>query len=173
MIEILNKFGYYIIPTIIFSIIFHGLIKNVQIFQVFVNGAKEGLQSVFLITPSLIGLITAVEILKISGALDIFSSLISPITNFFRVPSEVVPLILLRPVSGGGTLALLENILKTHGGNSLISKIYCLIMGSTETTFYTLAVYFGYINIKRTRYVIPCSLIIELTSIILALLLAS
>ena len=165
----INDLGCYAIPTIILIILFTGIVKGIPVFDIFMKGAKEGLTSSFIIAPSLIGLITAIEMVKVSGALDIFTNLISPITNYLKIPSEIVPLALLRPISGSGSLAILDNILNVYGPDSNIGKMASLIMGSTETTFYTIAVYFGYVGIKNTKHTIPCSLIADTVAIGLAI----
>ena len=165
----INDLGCYAIPIVILIILFTGMIKGVEVFDVFMKGAKEGLVSSFIIAPSLIGLITAIEMIKVSGALDIFTNLIFPLTNCIKVPSEIVPLALLRPISGSGSLAILDNILSQYGPDSNIGKTASLIMGSTETTFYTIAVYFGYAGIKNTRHTVPCALIADTVAIGLAI----
>ena len=165
----INDLGCYAIPIVILIILFTGLIKGVEVFDVFIKGAKEGLMSSFIIAPSLIGLITAIEMIKVSGALDIFTNLIFPFTNHLKISPEIVPLALLRPISGSGSLAILDNILSNYGPDSTIGKTASLIMGSTETTFYTIAVYFGYVGIKNTRHTVPCALMADMVAISLAI----
>lgn len=163
----LASFSFYIVPMIVAIIIGFGLIKKVDIFNAFILGAKEGLYSTFSIIPSLVGLITAVTMLNASGFLDIFSSF----ANLFLknlIPSQVIPLMILRPISGSGSLAVLDNILSSYGVDSLTGKIASVLMGSTETTFYTIAVYFGAVNIKNFRHALPCALIADVASFILS-----
>lgn len=164
----MTNLGFFILPLIIGIIIIGGFLKKVKIFDVFLKGASEGLTSTLSLAPSLIGLIVAVSMLKSSGALDIFTSFISPFCNFLGIPSEVVPLGLLRPVSGSGSIALLDNILKTYGADSFIGKLASVMSGSTETTFYTLTVYFGAIGIKDFRHAIPCALIADITAFVVS-----
>lgn len=166
----MNNIGQYAIPVLIAIVLIVGLIKKVPIFEKFLEGAKEGLHSTFAVAPSLIGLITAIAMLKSSGALDIFSSFIAPITNLVGIPSEIIPLALLRPITGSGSTALLNNILATHGANSQIGQIASVIMGSTETAFYTIAVYFGASGIKNSRHAIPCALTADLAALIVGTL---
>lgn len=163
----LNEFSFYIVPIIISTIIGFGVFKKVDIFSVFVSGAKDGLYSTFSIVPSLVGLITAVTMLNASGFLDIFSSFAN---LFFKnlIPSQVIPLMILRPISGSGSLAVLDNILSNYGPDSLTGKIASVLMGATETTFYTIAVYFGAVNIKNSRHALPCALIADVSSFILS-----
>lgn len=161
--------GIWAIPVIIFIIIVSGLLKDVPLFDVFVKGAREGLESTLLIAPSLIGLIVAVSMLKASGALDIFTSFISPLTNKIGLPPEIVPLAILRPISGSGSIALLDNLFRVYGPDSQVGKIASIIMGATETTFYTAAVYLGSIGIKNSRHTIASALTADLTTIIIAI----
>ncbi len=158
--------GFFILPLIISIIVIGGFLKKVKIFDVFLTGASEGLNSTLSLAPSLIGLIVAVSMLKSSGALDIFTSFIAPFCKFLGIPSEVVPLVLLRPVSGSGSIAILDNILKNYGADSFIGKLASIISGSTETTFYTLTVYFGSVGIKDFRHSIPSALLADLTAFI-------
>jgi len=167
-VEKLASLSFYIVPVLISIIVGFGLIKKVNVFSSFICGAKEGLYSTFSITPALIGLTTAVSMLNASGFLDIFSSFISTFFKAFNFPSQVIPLMILRPISGSGSLAILDNILSNYGPDSLIGKIASVLMGSTETTFYTIAVYFGAINIKNFRHALPSALAADISSFVLS-----
>ena len=169
----MSEFGFYIIPIILVIIVFAALYKGVPVFDTFLEGALEGLKSTFSISASLIGLITAVSMLKNSGALDIISNILSPLANILHFPAEILPLAILRPVSGSGSIALLDNILKNYGAESFIGKLGSMIMGSTETTFYTIAVYFGSVKIKNSRHTIPCALLADITAFICSLFIAN
>lgn len=164
--KILDKVGNYVIPLSTLLIIIFGLIRKVPIFDAFLQGSKDGMRSTAGIAPALIGLITAVTMLKASGALDIFTSLIKPVTDAIGFPSELVPLAILRPISGSGSIALLDNIMKNHGVDTFIGRVGSVMMGSTETTFYAVAVYFGAIGIKNTKHAIPSSLIADILAVI-------
>lgn len=164
----MNNFGFYVIPTILSCVIIIGIFKKIPVFDTFLQGATEGIGSTFSIAPSLIGLITAVTMLKASGALDIFAHFIVPASNIIGMPSQVIPLALLRPISGSGSIALLDNILKNHHPDGTIGRIASVIMGSTETTFYTLTVYFGCVRIKNLRHAVASSLIADFTAMITA-----
>ena len=166
----MNTIAIFAIPTVISIIVLWGLINDVKLFDTFIVGAKEGMQSCISIMPSLIGLICAVSMLKASGALDIFTNIVSPVANFIGIPPEVTPLALLRPISGSGSIALLDNILSTYGPDSFIGRAAAVISGSTETTFYTIAVYFGAVGIKNSRHTIPSALLADFTAIIMAVL---
>lgn len=154
----LEKISVYIIPFIFMGIVTYALYKKVNIFEAFLKGAKDGLNTVFNIIPALIGLICAITMLRVSGALDFLINLISPFTDMLNIPSEVMPLALLRPVSGSGALAVVSDILKEYGPDSQIGRIASVMMGSTETTFYTLCVYFGSVGITDSRYSLPAAL---------------
>lgn len=164
----MNSFGFYIIPAVLAIIIITGITKKVPIFDAFLEGASEGIESTFSIMPSLIGLITCVTMLKSSGAFDLFSEFLSPVFKFINMPTEVIPLALLRPVSGSGAIAVLDNIFKNFGTDSRVGMVASAIMGSTETTFYTLTVYFGSIGIKNSRHAVYSALMADVAAIIAA-----
>lgn len=166
----MEKIGSYSIPIIIALIIIFGFVRKINVFDAFIEGAKDGMKSTATIAPSIIGLITAVTMLKASGALDIFSSFISPVTNFFAIPSEIVPMMILRPISGSGSIALLDNMFKNFGPDSLIGLIASVMMGSTETTFYAITVYYGSIGIKNTRHTVVCALAADIAGFIMSVL---
>ena len=164
----INNIGYYILPIIIFVIIISGIINKVKIFDVFLSGALDGLYSTVSIAPSLIGLILAINMLTSSGALDIFMKFISPVFNLIKFPPEVISLGLIRPISGSGSIAVLDNILKNHNPDSFIGKLASVISGSTETTFYALTVYFGAVNIKNSRHTVICALTADFIAMIMS-----
>lgn len=159
-----------IIPIFVLGIFLYGLHKKVDIFSAFVSGAKENLIVGFDILPSLVMLMLAVGMFRASGAMEAFSELISPITDFLGVPSECVPLALMRPVSGSGALSILEGILDDYGPDSFIGRVASVLLGSTETTFYTVAVYFGATGIKKTRHALPSALAGDITAFMLSAL---
>ncbi len=157
-------------PCMIGFIVFFGLLKKVPLFDVFISGAKEGLTSTFSIAPSLIGLVVSVSMLKSSGALDIITSFLEPLGNLIAVPKETIPLMLLRPISGSGSLALIDSIFKSCGPDSFAGRVASVMMGSTETTFYAIAIYFGAVGIKNIRHTVPAAILADLTSFILSVL---
>lgn len=164
----MDKIGIYVMPVSVVLIILFGLIRKVPIFDAFLQGAKDGMKSTAGIAPALIGLITAVTMLKSSGALDMFTSFISPITDFIGFPSELLPLAILRPVSGSGSIAILDNIMSNNGVDTFIGRVGSVMMGSTETTFYAVAVYFGAVGIKNTRHAIASSLVTDFVSVLVS-----
>ena len=163
-------FASYIIPFAIFSILVLGFIKRVPLFDTFLIGAKDGFNSTISILPSLVGLITAVSMLRSSGALDMMSKLLEPIASFFSFPSEVLPLALLRPISGSGSIAFIDGIFSDFGVDSFAGRVASVMMGSTETTFYAIAVYFGAVKIKDTRHTIPSALAADFAGFIMSVL---
>lgn len=165
----MDKVGIYVMPVSVVLIILFGLIRKVPIFDAFLQGAKDGMKSTASIAPALIGLITAVTMLKTSGALDMFTSFIRPIMDFLGFPLELLPLAILRPISGSGSIAILDNVMSNNGVDTFIGRVGSVMMGSTETTFYAIAVYFGAIGIKNTRHAIASSLAADVTSAIISI----
>lgn len=149
-------------------IILIGLIKKQEVFLIFTSGALEGLKTTLKIAPAIIGLIMMVTLLQSSGIFDMLGELLSPVCNTVGFPVEVVPMALLRPISGSGSLAILDNILTQNGADSFAGRVASVMMGSTETTFYTVATYFGCVNITKTSYTIPCALLADLTGAIMS-----
>ena len=146
------------IPFSIILIITYGLLQKKKVFDIFLDGAKEGLEIVLKIFPSLVGLFVAIGALRSSGILDAIIKLIFPISSLFRLPNEIMPLVLLRPISGSASLAVATDIMKINGVDSQIGKIVSTIMGATETTLYTIAIYTGVAKIKKTRFVLLAAL---------------
>ena len=160
----------YVIPVFIALIMIVGLIKRVDIFGEFTDGAKENLKSAFDVLPALIALMTAIGMFKASGGLDIISAAISPVTELLGFPGECIPLAIIRPVSGSGALAVFESILTDISPDSFPGRVASVMIGSTETTFYTVAVYYGITQVKKTRHTIASSLTADLTGFILSAL---
>lgn len=156
------------VPIMIAGIIGFGLFKRIDVYDSFVEGAKEGLESMFQIVAPLVGLLVGISMFRASGALDLIAWAFSPITNLLKMPTEVLPLALLRPISGSGSLALVTDIFKNCGVDSLAGKIASVMMGSTETTFYTIAVYFGCVGIKHSRHTLRSALTADATGMMLS-----
>lgn len=156
------------IPLMIAAILIFGLIKRVGVYDCFVAGAKDGMESMVQIVAPLIGLLVGISMFRASGALEMLSWLLSPLTNLIHMPADVLPLALLRPVSGSGSIAIITDIFKNSGPDSLSGKIASVMMGSTETTFYTIAVYFGCVGIKKSRHTLKAALMADTTGMLLA-----
>ncbi len=161
-------FSSYLLPIIVIIIILHGAFKGVDVFSEFLSGAKNGFKIILNITPSLIALIFAINLLKASGGLDVLCSILSPVTSFLGIPKELMPLTILSPISGSGSLSCFENILKDFGPDSFIGRCASVMMGSTETTFYTMTIYYGSVGIKKSRHTLPSALCADFTSFILS-----
>lgn len=162
--------GIYVIPVVMTIIIGTGVIKRLPVFELFLKGARQGIASVFKIIPSILALVCAVTMLRSSGLLDALIGLVSPLLEPLGFPPELAPLALLRPVSGSGSLAVLNDIYKNYGADSFIGKAASVMMGSTETTFYAIAVYFGSVGISKTRHTVPCALMADFTGMVMAVL---
>lgn len=157
-----------VIPMFIGLIMLVGLLKRVDVFTEFTEGAKENIRAAFGILPALIALMTAIGMFKASGGLELISSAIAPLTELLGFPRECIPLALMRPVSGSGALAVFESILGEVSPDSFPGRVASVLIGSTETTFYTIAVYFGATRVKKTRHAIASSLAADLTGFILS-----
>ena len=160
--------GDYVVPAVIVFVVVLGALKKVDLFDVFAMGAREGISSLISIAPSLIGLVIAVSMLEASGFFDIVSNQLSPVCSFLGIPPEVVPLGLMRPVTGSGSFAILNNIFEKYGADSIVGRTASVIAGSTETTFYAIAVYFGSVGIKKTRHTVPAALTADILGILFA-----
>ena len=155
----------YITPVIIAAVVAAAMARKKAVYGDFTDGAAGGLRLLADIFPPLVAMLTASAMLRASGALDILLNLISPVTDSLGIPSGAVPLILIRPVSGSGSMGVLSDILTRCGADSDTGRLASVISGSTETTFYCLAVYFRKTRVKRIRRAIPCALIGDLTGI--------
>ncbi len=155
-----------VMPAVILIILGFGLYRRVDVFNAFLAGAQSGLKTLFGILPALVGLIVAITMFRTSGALAWITGLLSPLTTLLHIPPEIMPLALLRPVSGSGALAIVNDLLASAGPDSLVGRIASVVMGSTETTFYTLAVYYGAAHIHKTRHTVPAALLADLTGLL-------
>ncbi|NLA76789.1 MAG: spore maturation protein [Clostridiales bacterium] len=168
----MEKLTELIMPLIAAGIVAFGLIKRVNVFDCFVEGAKNGITTVISILPPLVGLVLGVDMLRCSGALEVICKALSPIGRLTGIPKEVLPLAVLSPVSGSGSLSMFESILKTYGADSFIGRTASVMAGSTETTFYAVTVYYGAVGIKKTRHTVPAAMCADLTSFIMSALCA-
>lgn len=156
----------YAVPVLFLVILAVGLFRDVKVYDAFVEGAKEGITTVIKILPPLVGLMTAVGVFRASGALDAVIFIAAPAAAFMGIPAEAMPLALMRPVSGSASLALVADILKAYGPDSYIGRVASTMMGSTETIFYTLTVYYGAVGIKNIRYTLAAALFADGISVI-------
>jgi len=158
------------VPITAAAILLIGYLRGVDVFDEFLKGAKSGINTSFDILPALVALITAIGVFSASGALDMLTAALAPAARFFSLPAEVVPLALLRPVSGSGALAVFEKLLTEHGADSFIGRVASVMEGSTETTFYTVAVYFGAVSVKKTRHTVWAALMADMTGFVMSAL---
>ena len=162
----------YIVPLLLLFVCLWALRSKENAYEHMLLGAKEGLQLLVHLVPSLVLLLTAVGMLRSSGVMDILSTWLSPIFAFVGIPPETALLVLIRPISGSAALAVGADLMANYGVDSYIGKTVAIMLGSTETTFYTIGVYFGAAGIKKTKYTLPAALIADLTGFIMAALTA-
>lgn len=160
-----------LIPLLLLAIPLLGAMRRVKVYEVFIEGAKEGFGVALRIIPYLVAILVAVAMFRASGAMELLTGALSPLTAPLGMPAEVLPAALLRPLSGSGTLGLVSELLKTHGPDSFIGRLASTLYGSTETTFYVLAVYFGAVGIRRTRHAVAAGLAGDLAGVVAAVLL--
>ena len=150
-----DKLGIYILPAVIVLILILAWCGRCRCSTPLSPAQRRGFPPPFSIAPALVGLITAVSMLKASGALDLFTAALRPVAEFLGLPAEVMPMTLLRPVSGSGSIAFMNSIFQSSGPDSFAGRVAAVMMGSTETTFYTVAVYYGAVGVQKTRHTIP------------------
>ena len=157
-----------LVPALLSVTALVGLGRSVNVYETLVDGAREGLSVSVHILPSLVGLLTAVYMFRASGAMDFLAALLAPVLELVGIPPETAALLFIRPVSGGGALAVGSDLMAQYGPDSYIGRVAAVMLGSTETTFYTIAVYFGSAGIRKTRYAVPAALTADLTGFIAA-----
>ncbi|MGN0503403.1 MAG: spore maturation protein [Ruminococcus sp.] len=160
----------FVMPAFACIIVVFGLIKRVPVFDIFLKGAKEGIQILYNIAPTIIGLVFAVDLLRSSGAIDAICNFIEPIADYLGFPKEIVPMVLLRPVSGSGSTALLTSLYEQCGPDSFAGRVASVLAGSSETTFYAIAMYFGCIKVKKIRHTLFAAIIADITAAVMSVL---
>lgn len=166
--KILEFISYLMIPLMILGILVYGIIKRLKVYELFLEGVIEGLKVMLHIFPTLLSIMLAISIFKSSGGMQIVTFLLTPIAKLLRIPTEILPLGIMRSVSGGASVGLLADILNAYGADSLIGRIAATIMGSSETTLYVLAVYLAATSVKNTRNVLYISLFSDFVAVLLA-----
>ncbi len=157
-----------LVPGIIAGVSCYGMAKRVDVYSALLQGAAKGLEILWKILPALVTLLTVVAMLRASGALELLAQVLSPAMNVLGIPSETVALMLVRPISGSAALGVGSELITTYGPDSLVGRTAAVMLGSTETTFYTIAVYFGAAGIKKTRYAVPAALCADLAGFFFA-----
>lgn len=173
MLKVINTISVSAIPVTIFLIVTIGAIKGVKIYEVFVSGAKEGIKTAVRVLPHLIAMLVAVNIFISSGAMKYLCYIFTPFTKVIGMPAEVFPMALLRPLSGGGAMGVMNTLFVKYGPDSFIGKMCSIMAGSTDTTFYILAVYFGSVNIKNVRHSMLSGLCADAAGILAACLITN
>ncbi len=153
-----------IVPALFAGILIWGAVKHVDVFGSFCSGAAGGLRTTADIIPALILLLISVGMLRASGAVELLTGLLEPVCDFFGFPAECMQMVLLRPFSGSGAIAVYDGIAAEYGADSLPERTAAILLGSSETTFYTAAVYFSAVKLQKTRYAIPAALTADLTA---------
>ncbi|MBQ5708441.1 MAG: spore maturation protein [Anaerotignum sp.] len=166
--SILLTISDFIIPVTILFIVAFGCLQRVNIYEVFLEGAKEGLKTVIDILPTLIGLILAVEVMRAGGLLEILVELLRPFANVFGFPAELAPLSIVRLVSSSAATGLLTDLFAHYGPDSYLGRVASVMMSCTETVFYTMSLYFLSVGIRRTRWTLPCALLANVVGMMAA-----
>lgn len=164
--KVIQFFSNLAMPLMIIFIVIYGVMERKKIFDIFLDGAKEGMGIVLNIFPTLVGLFVAIGALRSSGIIDLISNFLTPVLQFVNFPTEVLPLALIRPISGSASMAVATDIMNNFGVDTRIGLITSVIMGSTETTIYTIAVYTSSVGIKNTRFVLWAALFADFIGII-------
>jgi spore maturation protein B len=164
----MNLISYFVIPLMLVGFPLYGLYKRVPVYESFVEGAKEGFQVAVRIIPYLVAILFAVAMFRASGAMDALARFLSPVLEPLGFPAEVLPMAIIRPLTGSGSAAIVVDMINRYGEDSIYVKMASVMFGSTETTFYVIAVYFGAINIKKTRHAVPAGLIADISAMIFA-----
>jgi len=157
-----------IIPIIVGVVTLYGIVRGVKVYECFVEGAKDGISICIRIFPYLLAMLVAVGVFRASGSLNFFTSVMAPIVKIIGLPKEIVPLIFIKPLSGSGAMGVFTDILKQYGADTFVGITASIIMGTTETIFYTLTVYYGAIGVKKIRHTLWAAILADLTAIIMA-----
>ena len=158
----------YLVPLLLLGISLLALKRQEDAYDLLLSGAAEGLKMLLSIVPALVVLMTAVSMLRSSGAMELLSRFLAPVFSFFGIPPETAPLVLIRPISGSAALAVGAELMATHGVDSQTGRTVAVMLGSTETTFYAISVYFGAAGIRKTRYTVPAALFADFVGFLMA-----
>ena len=166
--DLLSLLSYFVLPLILVGFPLYGLYKRVPVYERFVEGAKEGFNVAVRIIPYLVAILFAIAMFRASGAMDFLVGALDPVTGLIGFPGEVIPMAIVRPLTGSGSAAIVVDMINQYGEDSLLVKMAAVMFGSTETTFYVIAVYFGAVNIKRTRHAVAAGLTADFAAMIIA-----
>ena len=169
----LDAVSLWAIPVLLVAIPLVGLLRGIKVYDVFIEGAKEGFDVAVKIIPFLVGILVAIGMFRGSGAMDLLMAALRPLVASTGFPAELVPLTILRSLTGSGSLAFTTDLIKTHGPDSVIGRMAATLYGSSETTFYVLAVYFGAVGVRRTRHAVAAALIGDIVAAIAAVVICA
>ena len=167
--SIIETVSVFVLPALIVGFPLYGLLKKVAVYEEFVEGAKGGFQVAVTIIPYLVAILFAIGMFRASGAMDFMVEGLRPLLGIFGVPPEVLPMMIMRPLTGSGSAAIVLDMINQFGEDSILVKMVATMFGSTETTFYVIAVYFGAVNIKKTRHAVPAGLIADIVAMFAAI----
>lgn len=162
-----------IIPLIVLIIILYGFIKGIDIYEEFIKGVKEGLKMTIKLFPILFTMVIAIDVFTKSGVISFITSILTPILNIFYIPSEIVPLALIRPISGSSSLVMMNSIFEQYGPDSYIGRIASILQSSTDTTIYIIGLYFSSIGVKKIRYSLIVGLITDFFAVVFSILIST
>lgn len=172
-VDIMNKISLYAIPFLLLAIPLYGIIRKVKVYEVFTDGAKEGFTTAVKIIPYLVAILVSIGVFRASGAMELFTDFLAPLGSWIGMPKEVIPMALMRPLSGGGSQGIMVDLFKSFGPDSKIGNIASVISGSTETTFYVLAVYFGAIAVQNSRHALAAGLLADFVGIVASVIIVN
>ena len=168
MIEIMNTVSAWAIPVLVVVVVAYAAWKRVPVFETFVEGGKEGFAIAVDLIPYMVAILVGLGIFRESGAFDLLAKLLNPLTRLLGLPGEVLPLAIMRPISGNGALAIAAETMQRYGPDSLLGLIACTMQGSTDTTFYILTVYFGSVGVRNVRYSLKTGLLADITGFLVS-----
>jgi len=165
----LNLFSLWILPVFIVCILFTALYKKIPLYDTFIDGAKEGFSVGVKIIPYLVGILVAIGMFRASGAIELLAHALSPVLKLIGMPADILPLAIIRPLSGSGALGITTELAKQYGGDSYMARLAAVMTGSSETTFYVIAIYFGSVGISRIRHALIAGLVADIAGMLAAL----
>ena len=166
--EVMALLSVFVLPTMIVGIPLYGLFKRVPVYESFVEGAKEGFGVAVRIIPYLVAILFSIGMFRASGAMEWLSGALSPALALIGMPAEVLPMAIVRPLTGSGSVAIVADLAELYGTDALVTRMAATMFGSTETTFYVIAVYFGAVGVSKTRHALPAGLIADLSAMLFA-----
>jgi len=166
--EGVSLLSFFVIPAMLVGFPLYGLYKRVPVYEAFVDGAKEGFTVAVRIIPYLVAILFAIGMFRASGAMDFMADVLRPVLSLVGFPAEVLPMAIIRPLTGSGSAGLIPEMIQQYGEDSIFVKMAAVMFGSTETTFYVVAVYFGAVNIKKTRHAVPAGLTADIAAMLFA-----